>query len=71
MRPQTASKKQKCFLEAWGIELLLKTVDKEPSDLSYEFGRWTTERLATYLTENTLDKIPKRSNETALLREGG
>ncbi|GAX46367.1 hypothetical protein NIES4075_73910 [Tolypothrix sp. NIES-4075] len=35
------------------IELLLKTVDREPSDLGYEFGRWTAERLATYLTEQT------------------
>ncbi|NMF61336.1 IS630 family transposase [Brasilonema octagenarum UFV-E1] len=35
------------------IELLLKTVDKEPSDLGYEFGRWTAERLATYLSEQT------------------
>ncbi len=35
------------------IELLLKTVDTEPSDLGYEFGRWTAERLATYLSEQT------------------
>lgn len=35
------------------IELLLKTVDEKPSDLGYEFGRWTAERLATYLTEKT------------------
>ncbi|MHC5830898.1 MAG: winged helix-turn-helix domain-containing protein, partial [Nostoc sp.] len=35
------------------IELLLKTVDQEPSDFGYEFGRWTVERLATYLTEQT------------------
>ena len=35
------------------IELLLKTADKQPSDLGYEFGRWTAERLATYLTEQT------------------
>ena len=35
------------------IELLLKTVDQEPSDLGYEFGKWTAERLATYLTEKT------------------
>ena len=35
------------------IELLLKTVDKKPSDLGYEFGRWTAERLATYLTQIT------------------
>ncbi len=32
------------------IELLLKTVDQSPADLGYEFGRWTAERLATYLT---------------------
>lgn len=35
------------------IELLLKTVEQESSDLGYEFGRWTAERLATYLTEQT------------------
>ncbi|ACC84956.1 IS630-like element ISNpu2 family transposase [Nostoc punctiforme] len=35
------------------IELLLKTVDQEPSDLGYDFGRWTAERLATYLTQKT------------------
>ena len=35
------------------IELLLETVDKKPSDLGYDFGRWTAERLATYLTEKT------------------
>jgi len=35
------------------IELLLKTVNREPSELGYEFGRWTAERLATYLTEQT------------------
>lgn len=35
------------------IELLLKTVEQEPSDLGYEFGKWTAERLATYLTEKT------------------
>ncbi len=35
------------------IELLLKTVEQSQSDLGYEFGRWTAERLATYLTEQT------------------
>jgi len=35
------------------IELLLKTVEQLPADLGYEFGRWTAERLATYLTEQT------------------
>lgn len=31
------------------IETLLKTVEIEPSELKYEFGRWTAQRLATYL----------------------
>ncbi len=35
------------------IELLLKTVERSPSDNGDEFGRWTAERLATYLTEQT------------------
>ncbi len=35
------------------IELLLETVERKPSDLGYEFGRWTAERLATYLTQRT------------------
>ncbi len=35
------------------IKLLLETVDKEPLDLGYEFGRWTAERLATYLAQKT------------------
>ncbi|HIK08107.1 MAG TPA: IS630 family transposase [Trichormus sp. M33_DOE_039] len=35
------------------IELLLKTVDQEPSTFGYEFGKWTAERPATYLTEKT------------------
>lgn len=35
------------------IELLLKIVEQPPSDNGYEFGRWTAERLATYLTEQT------------------
>ena len=35
------------------IELLLKTVDQSPANLGYKFGKWTAERLATYLTERT------------------
>ncbi|HEY9709647.1 MAG TPA: IS630 family transposase [Oculatellaceae cyanobacterium] len=31
------------------IEILLETIDKEPQQLGYEFGRWTAKRLATYL----------------------
>ena len=35
------------------IEVLLNTVDKDPQELGYEFARWTGERLATYLVEQT------------------
>ena len=35
------------------IELLLKTVNQSPADLGYEFGRWTAEKSAKYLTEQT------------------
>ena len=35
------------------IKLLMETVEKEPSDLGYEFGRWTVARLATYLASKT------------------
>ena len=35
------------------MNLLLEIVEKEPSELGYEFGRWTGERLATYLAEQT------------------
>lgn len=35
------------------IKLLLETIEKEPSELGYEFGRWTGDRLATYLAEKT------------------
>jgi transposase len=35
------------------IEILLETVEKEPEELGYEFGRWSAQRLATYLEEVT------------------
>jgi transposase len=35
------------------IEILLETIDKEPQELGYEFGRWTAKRLATYLESVT------------------
>jgi hypothetical protein len=31
------------------IEILLTTIETEPKELGYEFGRWTAARLATYL----------------------
>lgn len=35
------------------IKLLLETIEKAPEELGYEFGRWTGERLATYLALKT------------------
>ena len=35
------------------IEILLETIDKEPEELGYDFGRWTAQRLATYLKSIT------------------
>lgn len=29
------------------IEIWLETIDKEPKELGYEFGRWAAQRLAT------------------------
>jgi transposase len=39
------------------IEILLKTIDKEPEELGYEFGRWTAQRLAIYLETITGIKL--------------
>lgn len=32
---------------------MLETIEKQPSELGYEFGRWTAQRLAIYLAEHT------------------
>lgn len=42
------------------IDKLLETVDTEPKDLGYDFGRWTTARLATYLKEQTGIQLSSR-----------
>lgn len=39
------------------IEKLFETIEKEPQELGYEFGRWSTARLATYLEEVTGIKL--------------
>lgn len=39
------------------VELLLDVLEKEPSELGYEFGRWSGERLATYMAEQTGIKL--------------
>jgi transposase len=38
-------------------EVLLEVVEKEPLEYGYEFGRWTANRLATYLEEVTGIKL--------------
>ena len=38
-------------------KLLLETIEKEPEELGYEFGRWTNARLSTYLEEKTGIKL--------------
>ena len=35
------------------VKILRETIDKDPGELGYEFGRWTGERLATYLAQPT------------------
>jgi transposase len=35
------------------IKILLEIIEKEPSELGDEFGRWSAQRLATYLEEKT------------------
>jgi transposase len=42
------------------IELLLETVEKPPKELGYEFGRWTGERLSTYLQQQTGIKLSSK-----------
>jgi transposase len=39
------------------IDLLLKIIEIDPQEYGYEFGRWTTVRLATYLEEKTGIKL--------------
>ena len=38
-------------------EVLLETIEKEPEELGYDFGRWTAQRLATYLEKKTGIKL--------------
>lgn len=39
------------------INLLMDLIEKEPSELGYEFGRWTTARSSTYMEEQTGIKL--------------
>jgi len=42
------------------IELLLEVVEQAPSEFGYEFGRWTTGRLSTYLQQETGIKLSSK-----------
>jgi transposase len=42
------------------IELLLEIVELPPKELGYEFGRWTGERLSTYLEQQTGIKLSSK-----------
>ena len=33
--------------------VLLEIIEKDPQEFGYEFGRWTAQRLATYLEQET------------------
>jgi transposase len=39
------------------IDLLMETIEKEPSELNYEFGRWTAARLCEHLEKETGIKL--------------
>lgn len=39
------------------VQILLDVIDKSPSELGSEFGRWTSHRLATYLAEKTESEL--------------
>jgi hypothetical protein len=39
---------------------LIDTIDKDPAEYGYEFGRWTAARLATYLEEVTGIKLSSK-----------
>ncbi len=39
------------------IDLLMEVIEQEPSEYSYELGRWTAARLATHLEQETGIKL--------------
>ena len=53
------------------ITLLLKTVDQDPSDLGYDLGRWTAQRLATYLENHTGIKLSSSQVRRILTQKSG
>jgi transposase len=45
------------------IEQLMKVIEQAPSELEYEFGRWTTARLAAHLAKTTQIELSSRQVE--------
>ena len=48
---------------------MLETVDKNPTELGYEFGRWTGKRLSEHLEKETGIKLSKSQIVRILKRE--
>jgi len=51
------------------IEILLETIEKNPEELGYEFGRWSAQRLAKYLEEITGIKLSSSQIRRILSRK--
>ncbi|MEH1908554.1 IS630 family transposase [Nostoc sp.] len=51
------------------VQLLMETIEKLPTELGYEFGRWTAARLATYLGEKTGIKLSGEQIRRILLKK--
>ena len=51
------------------IELLLEVVEKAPYEFGYEFGRWTGERLSTYLHQQTGIKLSSKQSRKILQKK--
>ena len=51
------------------VEILLETIEKEPEEFGYEFGRWSAQRLATHLEKETGIKLSGSQVRRILERE--
>jgi transposase len=53
------------------IKILLKTIEKYPHKLGDNFGRWTAQRLATYLKKSTGIKLSTGQVRRILSKDSG
>lgn len=51
------------------VEILLETIEKEPEEFGYEFGRWSAQRLAIHLEEKTGIKLSASQVRRILARK--